>query len=203
MKKVSYLLVFLFFVSLNIVYCNDVNMDYGKSHRLGFRSGVYFPSIKAKSMGLDFEAQFNAKIHQNVDSGPKFGLFFRQVSTAEETSTYVVVPLNFTFRFYPFSRTKDSTHGWFAPYAAVDGGYYFSLLLDSNLINDNTVVIPEGLGGFGGAAGIGLELGTFGIVSIPDFLWFVEAQYRYAHMTSRRNYDLQLDGFTVSFGCRM
>lgn len=199
----KFLIIFLSMFSLVISVQAAENLDYGKSHRFGVRGGFYYPAVKAKALGFDLETQWNAKIHQNVDSGPKIGLFYRSIKNETEESDYIIVPITFTFRFYPLSRSADSTHGWLAPYAMVNAGYYFSLLLESNKFNASDTIIPEGLGGFGFSGGIGLELGTLGIISIPDFVWFIEAQYRKASMDSRRNYALNLDGFTVSLGFRM
>jgi hypothetical protein len=202
MKKVSLIICVFLLAGLNSLEAKEAMTS--KTHRLGMRAGVYSPRLHSNAVGADLELQFHAKIHENVDSGPSFGLFYRSLKNGDEVSNYFIVPLTFHFRVYPFSRGEGSGHhGWFSPYALVTAGYYFSMLANSNKINDTGIVIPEGLGGFGILAGAGIELGTLGLVTIPDFVWFIEATYRKCSMKSRRDYGLNLDGITLSMGARM
>ncbi|MFH1428175.1 MAG: hypothetical protein ABIH39_00350 [Candidatus Margulisiibacteriota bacterium] len=171
-----------------------------QTHRLGFKAGLYSPTGEEENItGLEAEVQFDAIIHDNVDAGPHFGVFLKNVKgniSSTEDSKFIVVPVTFQFRFYPFySEEKGATHGIIAPYLAVSAGYYFALLFESNSLDAHKV--PDGVGGFGGTAALGIDFG-FG----PSTAYFVELSYRRTGLRSMREYELDLDGYTFSIGGR-
>jgi hypothetical protein len=171
-----------------------------QTHRLGFKGGFFYPAEHADVSGLEMELHFDAVIHDHVDAGPHFGLFVKNVDgsnlSSTENSKFLVVPITFQFRFYPlYSKEGGATHGVLAPYLGVSAGYYFALLYDSESLDVSQA--PDGLGGFGYNACVGVEFGVG-----PNTSYFIEASYRLAKLESMRGYQLDLGGITLSLGAR-
>jgi hypothetical protein len=170
-----------------------------QTHRLGFKAGLYYPAEQGKATGIETEIHFDAVIHDHVDAGPHFGLFLKNVESSvsiTENSKFVVVPITFQFRFYPFySKESGSTHGVISPYLAFSSGYYFALLYDTNSLNISKV--PDGLGGIGFNGAFGIDFGIG-----PNTSYFAEISYRLTKLRSIRGYDLDLNGITLSAGGR-
>jgi hypothetical protein len=189
------LIILLFFYSSTLIFAQR-----NQTHRLGFKGGIFAPSVKSTHItGIELEAQFDAVIHPHVDAGPRFGLFIREIEDIAingEKSKFIIVPITFQFRFYPFySDEKGATHGIIAPYLGASAGYYFALLTETNKLD--VAKVPDGLGGFGGNVCVGIDFG-FG----PSTAYFVELSYRKTGTRSQRGYELDLDGFTLSLGGR-
>lgn len=198
MKSLSLLIVLVIAVLANPAFA-----ERNQTHRLGMKAGLYSPTgTKANLTGLEGELQFDAVIHEQVDAGPRIGVFLKTVDnrvSPTENSKFLVIPLTFQFRFYPIpSDQPGNTHGVMAPYVAGSAGYYLALLYQSNSLDNQVSMVPEGIGGIGGTLALGCELGIG-----RNTAYFVELAYRRTgEIKSMRGYSMDLDGYTFCIGAR-
>lgn len=168
-----------------------------KSYRLGIRGGIISPTDTInlnKDSTFDFGLEFDAKMNENVDSGPRFGLISKKLKTGTTDASYLAVKFGFGGRIYVFYWGEmSSTHGFFNAYVGGTIDYY-----NASKTSEITAGSPPSFAGFGGYANTGIEL-AFG----PNAGGFVEAGYQRTSIRSSDSQTLPLDGFIVQAGARL
>jgi len=182
----------------NIVY----SLAQRKSYRLGLRAAILSPTDTinvSKDSSFDLGFEFDAKLNENFDCGPRFGIISKKLQNTGGTvnANYTAIKFGFGGRIYTmYWGEYGSTHGFFNLYFAAEGDYYIA-----NKASDVTSLAtnPSSLAGMGGYGGVGLEL-AFG----PNTGGFVEAGYQKTSVKdSTGNYELPLDGYVLAAGARL
>lgn len=176
------------------------NLANRKSYRLGIRGGVISPTDTVnvnKDSTFDFGLEFDAKLNENFDNGPRFGIITKKLKVGSTIdANYTAVKFGFGGRMYlMYWGDYGSTHGFFNLYVGGEGDYYIA-----NKSSDVTSLStnPASLSGLGGYANVGVEL-AFG----PNTGGFVEAGYQRTSIKDSSGNKLPLDGYVVATGARM
>ncbi len=181
----------------NIVY----SLAQRKSYRLGLRGGIISPTDNInvnKNSTFDLGLEFDAKLNENFDTGPRFGIISKALKVGSTVdANYTAIKFGFGGRIYTmYWGEYGSTHGFFNLYLALEGDYYtVSKTSDIASLASN----PSSFAGVGGYGGVGVEL-AFG----PNTGGFVEAGYQKTSIkdSSGAN-EFPLDGFVVAAGARL
>src|SRR3989338_6325321 len=92
-----------------------------KTYRLGVRGGLISPSDTVnlnKDSTLDFGLEFDAKLNENLDSGPRFGIVSKKLLTGASDASYMALKFGYGARIYfLYWGEYGSTHGFFNAYA--------------------------------------------------------------------------------------
>jgi hypothetical protein len=173
-----------------------------KSYRLGLRGAILSPTDTinvSKDSSFDLGLEFDAKLNENFDCGPRFGIISKKLQNTggSVNANYTAIKFGFGGRIYSmYWGEYGSTHGFFNLYFAAEGDYYIaSKAFDIASLATN----PSSLAGLGGYGGVGLEL-AFG----PNTGGFVEVGYQKTSIKdSTGNYALPLDGYVMAAGARL
>ncbi len=167
-----------------------------KNYRLGLRGGMLSPSDSvnlnkdsAYCIGLDFDA----KLNENFDMGPRFTYLSKTLNAGLVNATYGVLMFGFGGRVYvTYFGDYGSTHGYFNAYISLDGNYCAASK------SADLATSPASFAGFMGSGGLGLEL-AFG----PNATGFIEAKYQKSAVKDASGIELPLDGININFGTRL
>lgn len=181
-----------------IVSVKDLfSMNNRKSYRLGLRAGMISPTDNInlnKDSTLDLGLEFDAKLNENLDLGPRFGFISKKLLTGAANASYTAIKFGFGGRMYlAYWGDYGSTHGFVNAYVAASGDYYIA--------NKGSAVVaasPASFAGLGVYGGAGVEL-AFG----PNTGGFVEAGYQRTSIKSTDSQELPLDGIIVAAGARL
>jgi len=169
-----------------------------KNYRLGVRAGLLSPTDSVNvskdstfTIGLDFDA----KLNENLDSGPRFTYVSKKFNDGGTTNaTYGVLMFGYGARVYlTYFGDYGSTHGFFNAYLAGEINYAAASKSSEILANS-----PSGYAGFIANGGVGLEL-AFG----PNTTGFVDIRYQKASIKDSGGSSLPLDGIMINFGTRL
>jgi len=176
------------------------NLANRKSYRLGVRGGIISPTDTInlnKDSTFDFGLEFDAKLNENLDNGPRFGIISKKLKVGSTIdANYMAIKFGFGSRVYLlYWGDYGSTHGFFNLYVGGEVDYF-----TANKTSDVTSLAtnPSSFAGFGGYGNVGVEL-AFG----PNTGGFVEAGYQRTSVKDSNNNKLPLDGYVVAAGARM
>lgn len=171
-----------------------------KTYRLGLRGGIISPTDNInvnKDSTFDVGLEFDAKLNENVDSGPRFGVISKKLKVGTTVdANYTALKFGFGGRLYTmFWGETGSSHGFFNLYlnGEVD---YFAVSKAGDVTS--LVTNPSTFAGLGGYGGVGVEL-AFG----PNSGGYVEAGYQKTSIKSAANDEFPLDGYVVAAGARL
>lgn len=168
-----------------------------KSYRLGLRAAIISPSDNInlnKDSTMDFGLEFDAKLNENIDAGPRFGIVSKKLQTGATNASYTAIKFGFGGRMYlAYWGDYGSTHGFINAYVAGSVDYYIASKASEVTLNS-----PASFAGLGAYGGAGVEL-AFG----PNTGGFAEAGYQKTSIKSTDNQALPLDGFIVAVGARL
>lgn len=181
-----------------IVSVKDLfSMANRKSYRLGLRAAIISPTDNVnlnKDSTMDIGLEFDAKLNENIDSGPRFGIISKKLQTGTTTASYTAIKFGFGGRMYlAYWGDYGSTHGFINAYVAGSVDYYIA-----SKASEVTLNAPASFAGLGAYGGAGVEL-AFG----PNTGGFAEAGYQKTSIKSTDNQVLPLDGFVVAVGARL
>ena len=174
-----------------------------KSYRLGLRGGIISPTDninQLKDASYDLGLEFDAKLNENLDTGPRFGLISKKLQNAGGTvnANYTAVKFGFGGRIYTmYWGEYGSTHGFFNLYVALEGDYY-TVNKSSDVATGGTLTNPSQFAGMGGYGGLGVEL-AFG----PNTGGFVEVGYNKTSIKDSTGVEFPLDGYVLAAGTRL
>ncbi|OGC09691.1 hypothetical protein A3F86_02280 [candidate division WOR-1 bacterium RIFCSPLOWO2_12_FULL_45_9] len=149
------------------------NLSQRKTYRLGLRLSGISPASSLITSPYDFTVEFDAKLNENLDVGPRGGI------SGYQTGGVAVSAMKFGFggRLYlTYWGEHGSTHGFFNAYVDAELDYYSA----ANI---------SGIGAYGG---VGLEL-AFG----PNATGYGAIAYQTVSGTA------PLDGIVVQLGTRL
>ncbi len=171
-----------------------------KTYRLGLRAGIISPTDNInvnKESSFDLGLEFDAKLNENLDTGPRFGIVSKKLQTSALGGSYTALKFGYGGRIYMmYWGEYGSTHGFFNLYVNGEIDYY-----TANKSSDIAGLTsgPSSLAGMGGYGGLGVEL-AFG----PNTGGFVEAGYQKTSIKdSTGNNELPLDGYIIAAGARL
>ncbi|MFH1826355.1 MAG: hypothetical protein ABH823_03600 [bacterium] len=145
-----------------------------KTYRLGIRAGYISPTASTVSSAYDVTLEFDAKLNENLDTGPRFGLAYYQVTGSDAVS---VAKIGYGARMYlTYWGDYGSSHGFVNVYIDGQADYYTG----------------QNVSGFGGYGGAGLEL-AFG----PNATGYACAAYQ------KISGEVPLDGILIQVGTRL
>jgi hypothetical protein len=168
-----------------------------KSYRLGLRVSGISPSsstLTSSNMGYDFTFEFDAKLNENLDLGPRGGYASYKATTSDGIDgTYGMMKFGFGGRLYMvYWGDYGSTHGFFNSYFDFEADYY-----NANK-GSGVSTSPSSFSGIGGYGALGLEL-AFG----PNATGFASVGYQRTSIKSSTNVELPLSGFVAQAGTRL
>lgn len=168
-----------------------------KSYRLGLRGAIISPTDNinlSKDSTFDLGLEFDAKLNENLDTGPRFGVISKKLNSSTVNANYTAIKFGFGGRIYTmYWGEYGSTHGFFNLYVALEGDYYVV-----NKSSDISGTNPSQFAGLGGYGGVGIEL-AFG----PNTGGFVEAGYQKTSIKDSSNVEFPMDGYVVAAGTRL
>jgi len=169
-----------------------------KSYRLGIRGSLLSPSkdiLVTKDSSFDFGLEFDAKLNENLDTGPRFGYAsFKNNQGAALNANYAIMRFGFGARVYTmYWGDYGSTHGFANLYFDGEANYYTANKGDAVVATS-----PSTYSGIGGQVGVGLEF-AFG----PSTGAFVQADISRTSIKDASGTELPLDGYLLSAGVRM
>jgi hypothetical protein len=168
-----------------------------KSYRLGLRLGIISPTsdvLITKDSTYDFTFEFDAKLNENLDLGPRIGFASYKPKTAAYEATYGLMKFGFGGRLYlTYFGDYGSTHGFANIYVDGEADYY-----TASKGSEVTVGAPPSFAGFGAYGGAGVEL-AFG----PNATGYVSAAYQKTSIKSSDDKELPLDGYVIQVGTRL
>ncbi|MBU1617332.1 MAG: hypothetical protein KKF06_06155 [Candidatus Margulisbacteria bacterium] len=213
MKKV---IVSLMVVGLSLLFAGEIlaiegtatiaakdlyNLAQRKTYRLGIRGCLLSPTDNvnvSKDSTFDLGLEFDAKLNENLDTGPRFGLILNkklQLGSSVD-ATYTLVKFGYGARIYTmYWGEYGSSHGFFNLYISAEIDYY-----TGNKVSDGTPLAtnPSSFAGLGGNAGVGVEL-AFG----PNTGGYAEVGYQRTSIKDTNNVELPLDGYILAAGVRL
>lgn len=212
MKKIIIVVVIVLFLLAPMVLCSSAfgiegtatvsvkdlfNMANRKSYRLGLRAAMISASDDVnlnKDSTLDFGLEFDAKLNENLDVGPRFGLVSKKLLTGVTDASYTAIKFGFGGRMYlMYWGDYGSTHGFANAYIAGEGDYYIA--------NKSSAIIatsPSSFAGIGVYGGAGIEL-AFG----PNTGGYAEVGYQRTSIKSSDSQRLPIDGLVLAAGARL
>jgi hypothetical protein len=151
--------------------------------------------LVSKDSTFDFGLEFDAKLNENLDTGPRFGVCsFKNNQGAALNATYTVIRFGYGARIYVLSWGEyTSSHGPLNAYLAGEANYY-----TANKANEVTLNSPSSFAGFGGNVGAGLEM-AFG----PNTRVFAQVDYSRTSIKDSNSNSLPLDGYILAAGTRL
>ncbi|MBI5700829.1 hypothetical protein HZC34_03150 [Candidatus Saganbacteria bacterium] len=170
-----------------------------KSYRLGLRAGIISPTDNInvnKDSTFDLGLEFDAKLNENLDVGPRFGIISKKLATSSGSvnDSYTAIKFGFGGRMYlAYWGDYGSTHGFVNAYVAAEGDYYIA--------SKSTAVVaaaPASFAGIGGYGGAGVEF-AFG----PNTGGYAEVGYQRTSIKATDNSELPLDGYIAAGGARL
>jgi hypothetical protein len=168
-----------------------------KTYRLGIRLSMISPNkdiLISKDTTMDLGLEFDAKLNENLDTGPRFGLCSFKNNQAGFNATYTVMRFGYGARIYVASWGEyTSSHGLLNAYLEAEANYY-----TANKANEVTLSAPSTFAGFGGNVGAGIEM-AFG----PNTGVFAQVDYSRTSIKDSANNSLPLDGFILAAGTRL
>ena len=181
-----------------IVSVKDLfSMANRKSYRLGLRAAMISPTDNLninKDSTFDLGLEFDAKLNENLDVGPRFGLISRKLQTGAINASYTAIKFGFGGRMYlAYWGDYGSTHGFVNAYVAGSGDYYIANKGDAVVATS-----PSSFAGLGVYGGAGIEF-AFG----PNTGGYAEVGYQKTNIKSSDNQKLPLDGYIAAVGARL
>ncbi|MFA6169286.1 MAG: hypothetical protein WCW67_08130 [Candidatus Margulisiibacteriota bacterium] len=172
-----------------------------KTYRLGLRGCLLSPTDNvnvSKDSVLDFGLEFDAKLNENLDTGPRFGIVLNKKLKLGATvdASYTLVKFGYGARIYTmYWGEYGSSHGFFNLYFNAEVDYY-----TGNKVSEVTAMAtnPSSFAGLGGYGGVGIEL-AFG----PNTSGFGEVGYQKTSIKDANNVELPLDGYVLAAGVRL
>lgn len=167
-----------------------------KTYRLGIRGTLISPTsniLITKNSIMDFGLEFDAKLNENLDTGPRFGYLSYSPKTSAVDGSYGILKFGYGARIY-FAYWGDygSTHGFVNAYGDAEVDYYTATM------SGGTLTSPPNAAGVGGYVGGGLEF-AFG----PNTSGFAGVGYQKTSINSGDGKEIPLDGFLVQVGTRL
>jgi hypothetical protein len=168
-----------------------------KTYRLGLRGSMLSPTkdiLVTKDSSFDFGLEFDAKLNENLDTGPRFGICSFKSNTGGYNASYSVLRFGYGGRIYVmYWGEYGSTHGFVNAYLNAEADYY-----TASKASEVTLNSPPSFAGLGGMVGGGVEL-AFG----PNTGAFAEVDYQRTSIKSTDGQSLPLDGYIVAAGARL
>jgi hypothetical protein len=169
-----------------------------KTYGLGLRLSMLSPTkdiLVSKDSTIDFGLEFDAKLNENLDTGPRFGVCtFKNNQGSSLNATYTVIRFGYGARIYVLSWGEyTSSHGPLNAYLDAEANYY-----TANKASEVTLSSPSSFAGFGGNIGAGLEM-AFG----PNTRVFAQLDYSRTSIKDGNSNSLPLDGYIVAAGTRL
>jgi len=172
-----------------------------KTYRLGIRGCLLSPTDNVnvdKNSAFDFGLEFDAKLNENLDTGPRFGLILNkklQIGSSVD-ATYTLVKFGYGARIYTmYWGEYGSSHGFFNLYVNAEVDYY-----TGNKVSETTALAtnPSSFAGMGILGGAGIEL-AFG----PNTSGYAEVGYQKTSIKDANSVELPLDGYVLAAGVRL
>ncbi|KAF0133608.1 MAG: hypothetical protein FD145_1224 [Candidatus Saganbacteria bacterium] len=168
-----------------------------KSYRLGLRGAFISSSDDVnlnKDSVIDLGLEFDAKLNENLDVGPRFGFVSKKLLTSATNATYNAIKFGFGGRMYlMYWGDYGSTHGFVNAYVCAEGDYYIA-----SKSAEIVVTSPASFAGLGAYGGAGIEL-AFG----PNTGGYAEVGYQRTSIKSSDNQKLPIDGIVIATGARL
>jgi len=168
-----------------------------KTYRLGIRGSILSPIkdiLVTKDSSFDLGLEFDAKLNENLDTGPRFGIMSFKSNTTGYNASYSVLRFGYGARIYVmYWGEYGSTHGFVNAYLNAEANYY-----TASKASEVTLNSPPSFAGLGGMVGGGVEL-AFG----PNTGAFAEVDYQRTSIKSTDGQSLPLDGYIVAAGARL
>ncbi|MFH1386362.1 MAG: outer membrane beta-barrel protein [bacterium] len=172
-------------------------MSQKKSYRLGVRLSMISPNrdvLATKTTAYDLGLEFDARLNQNLDTGPRFGLSsFNNDQGTTLNATYSILRFGYGARMYVLSWGDSSAHGIANLYLDAEANYY-----TANKSSEVKLNSPSSFAGFGAQIGTGIEFGLG-----PDTGAFAQINYLRTSIKDSSGNSLPLDGFILAAGARM
>lgn len=174
------------------------SMSQRKTYRLGVRGSLISPTadiLVTKDSSFDLGLEFDAKLNENLDTGPRFGYSsFNNNQGSSVNAKYSILRFGYGARVYMmYWGEYGSTHGFANLYLNAEANYYTANKGDAVVATS-----PSTYAGLGGQVGVGLEF-AFG----PNTGAFIEADYLKTSIKSSSNDSLPLSGYILATGVRM
>jgi hypothetical protein len=209
MKKAVVLFLVLAFVAMSVpVYAIEgtttmktsdlLTLANRKTYRLGIRAGIISPTsnvLDNKESSFDLGLEFDAKLNENLDTGPRFGYCsFKNNQGTALNASYSILRFGYGARIYVASWGEaTSTHGAINAYLAAEANYY-----TANRGDQVSVSAPSTYAGFGAQVGAGIEA-AFG----PNTSVFADVNYLRTSIKDSSNTSLPLSGYALQVGTRL
>lgn len=169
-----------------------------KTYRLGIRGSLLSPTsniLVSKDSSFDLGLEFDAKLNENLDTGPRFGYSsFKNNQGAAVNATYTILRFGYGARIYLASWGETtSTHGLVNAYLNAEANYYTANKGDAVVATS-----PSSYAGLGGQVGAGVEFALG-----PNTGVFVDANILKTSIKDTSNNELPLDGYILQAGTRL
>jgi len=170
-----------------------------KTYRLGIRGSLISPTstlLVNKNSSFDIGLEFDAKLNENLDTGPRFGYSsFKNDQGAGLNADYSILRFGYGARIYVLSWGEyQSTHGFANLYFTGEVNYYTASKGSSVSLS-----APSSYAGLGGQVGAGVEF-AFG----PNTGAFAEVDYlKTSIKASDSSANLPLNGYILAAGTRL
>ncbi|MFA4844376.1 MAG: hypothetical protein WC632_05450 [Candidatus Margulisiibacteriota bacterium] len=182
----------------NIVY----SLAQRKSYRLGLRASIISPTDNiqvSKDAAYDLGLEFDAKLNENLDTGPRFGLIGKKLNNGTSVNAnYTAIKFGYGGRIYTmYWGEYGSSHGFFNLYITGQVDYYV-VNKTSDITSGGALTNPSAFAGIGGYGGVGVEL-AFG----PNTGGFIEAGMQRISVKATAGEEFPLDGYVIATGARL
>ena len=169
-----------------------------KTYRLGIRGSILSPTsnvLVSKDSSFDLGLEFDAKLNENLDTGPRFGYSsFKNNQGTALNATYTILRFGYGVRIYLASWGETtSTHGLVNAYLNAEGNYYTANKGDAVVATS-----PSSYAGLGGQIGGGVEFALG-----PNTSVFADANIIKTSIKDAGNTELPLDGYILQVGTRL
>lgn len=168
-----------------------------KTYRLGIRAGLLSPTEDinlTKDSSFNIGLDFDAKMNENLDWGPRFTYQSVKYKTAVIDATYGVLMFGYGARMYlSYWGDYGSTHGFVNAYIAGEANYCVA-----NKSSEVLAASPANFAGFAANGGVGIEL-AFG----PNSTGFVDLRYQKSSIHDSAGVKFPLDGYVINVGTRL
>ncbi|MCU0641749.1 MAG: outer membrane beta-barrel protein [Candidatus Margulisbacteria bacterium] len=169
-----------------------------KTYRLGIRGSLLTPTkdvLVSKDSSFDLGLEFDAKLNENLDTGPRFGYSsFKNNQGAAVNATYSILRFGYGARIYLASWGETtSTHGLVNAYLNAEANYYTANKGDAVVATS-----PSTYAGLGGQVGAGAEFALG-----PNTSVFADFNILKTSVKDSGGTELPLDGYTLQAGTRL
>jgi hypothetical protein len=169
-----------------------------KTYRLGIRGSILSPTsnvLVSKDSSFDLGLEFDAKLNENLDTGPRFGYSsFKNNQGTTLNATYTILRFGYGVRIYLASWGETtSTHGLVNAYLNAEGNYYTANKGDAVVATS-----PSSYAGLGGQVGGGVEFALG-----PNTSVFADANIIKTSIKDVAGTELPLDGYILQAGTRL